>query len=150
LRDDSFTVNDVLRDIIEELKPIAEDASVSLQGEFYNDYFIVNANRSLIFSMFFNVINNAVKNTPGGGLVIARSTVQEDSRFVVTISDTGKGMTEDQLTNLFSRFKTRKVTDGTGSGIGLAIAKTIADLHKIEITVTSESEKGAFFSFIFS
>jgi signal transduction histidine kinase len=150
LRDDSFTVNDVLRVIIEELKPIAEDASVNLQGEFDKDYFIVNANRSLIFSMFFNVVNNAVKNTPCNGSVVARSSIQDDNRFVVTISDTGKGMTEDQLTNLFSRFKTRKVTDGNGSGIGLAIAKTIADLHKIEITVSTKTEKGTTFSFIFS
>jgi signal transduction histidine kinase len=150
LRDDSFTVNDVLRDIIEELKPIAEDASVNLHAELDKDYFIVNANRSLIFSMFFNVVNNAVKNTPCGGSVIARSAIQTDDRFVVTIRDTGKGMTEDQITNLFSRFKTRKVTDGAGSGIGLAIAKTIADLHKIEIAVSTETEKGATFSFIFS
>ena len=70
-------------------------------------------------------------------------------RFQVIIADTGKGMNETQMRNLFSRFKTRNIYDEDGTGIGLAIAKSIADFHKIEISVSSEVEKGTTFSFIF-
>ncbi len=58
-------------------------------------------------------------------------------------------MNEAQMSTLFSRFKTRKGNDSDGTGIGLAITKSIADFHNIEVSVTSEVEKGTTFSFIF-
>jgi signal transduction histidine kinase len=98
--------------------------------------------------MFYNVLNNAVKNTGPGGKIFVSSNVIR-SRFQVIITDTGKGMDETQMRTLFSRFKTRNVNDGDGTGIGLAIAKSIADFHKIEVSVSSEIEKGTTFSFTF-
>ena len=148
LRDDSFSVNDVLKEIVHELDPIAEDASVKLMHNLSDDLQIKKANRSLIFSMFFNVVNNAVKNTPPGGQVIINSLIDHE-KYNVLVSDTGRGMTESQKSTLFSRFKTRDRNSSEGTGIGLAIAKTIADFHKIEISVSSELGKGTKFSFIF-
>jgi len=58
-------------------------------------------------------------------------------------------MTPEQLKNIFLRFKSRDHNSGDGTGIGLAIAKTIADFHDIKINVTSEQGKGTKFSFIF-
>jgi signal transduction histidine kinase len=98
--------------------------------------------------MFYNVMNNAVKNTPSVGEILVKSNKSHDG-FSVLISDTGKGMTEAQKSKLFSRFKMRDKSSSDGTGIGLAIAKTIADFHKIEVTVTSEPEKGTNFSFTF-
>jgi signal transduction histidine kinase len=146
--EDSFSVKELLGEIITELKPIAEDKEVNLMEETSQDLQLSKANRSLIFSMFYNVINNAIKNTHSGGMVIV-STLIENSRFRSKIADTGKGMNEVQLNQLFYRFKTRRDNEGDGTGIGLAIAKSIADLHKIEVSVISEPEKGTTFSFIF-
>jgi signal transduction histidine kinase len=89
-----------------------------------------------------------VRVTPQGGSAIVKS-MQRESGFTVEITDTGKGMSEEQMSTLFSRFKTRKETNESGAGIGLAIAKTIADLHKIEVSVDTKIEKGTTFSFIF-
>ncbi len=58
-------------------------------------------------------------------------------------------MTGEQMSTLFSRFKSRRDSNDNGTGIGLAIAKSIADFHNIEVSVTSEVEKGTIFSFIF-
>ena len=149
LLEESFSVNEVLQEIFNEINPIAEDASIMLKEEFMEEFKITDANRSLIFSMFYNVVNNAVKNTPSGGIVFINGLFRHDNKFVVKITDTGKGMTEDQMSTVFSRFKTRKETSETGAGIGLAIAKTIADLHKIEVTVSSKVGIGSAFSFIF-
>jgi signal transduction histidine kinase len=150
LRDDSFSLNGVLQDIISEISPIAEDAGIVFKEELEKDFLIIKANKSLIFSMFYNVVNNAVKNTPAGGIVYVKSTFRYNS-FVVIISDTGKGMTKDQLATLFSRFATRSESSepGTGAGIGLAIAKSIADFHRIEISADSIIQKGTSFSFVF-
>jgi signal transduction histidine kinase len=149
LREDTFPVREVLQDIIREIDPVAEDAGVVLKQELNDDLMYKEANRSLIFSMFYNVVNNAVKNTPAPGEVKITGN-KKPGKFVVMISDTGKGMTEEQKSKLFLRFKMRDKNSGDGTGIGLAIAKTIADFHKIEVVVSSEPGKGTKFSFIFS
>lgn len=146
LRNETFPVNEVLSEIISELSPIAEDSNILLGKEFNHDFRISQANRSLLFSMLYNVVNNAVKNTPAGGKVFIKS-FNDKGHFKVSVSDTGKGMSEAQLSNLFSRFKTR--TEINGIGIGLAIAKSIADFHGIVITVESFPDKGTIFSFVF-
>ncbi len=146
LRNDTFLINEVLSEIIVEMTPIAEDRNILLGKEFDHDFQVSRANRSLLFSMFYNIVNNAVKNTPPAGKVLIKSFNGKD-HFMVSVSDTGKGMSEAQLSTLFSRFKTRSEDNGTG--IGLAIAKSIADFHGIKITIESVPDKGTIFSFVF-
>jgi signal transduction histidine kinase len=148
LREETIVVNEVLREILNEISPIAEDKGVILREEYIHEFRFEEANRSLIFSMLYNVVNNAVKYTPTGGEVFAKSLIQH-GRFVVIISDTGKGLTQAQMSTLFSRFKSRIITSENSTGIGLAITKSIADFHNIEVSVTSEPEKGTIFSFHF-
>jgi signal transduction histidine kinase len=148
LRDEELPVTEVLKEVVSEIVPIAEDKGVILKNEVNTDLHFKKANRALIFSMFYNVINNAVKNTPGGGEVVVKS-VYHSNNFVITISDTGKGMTETQKETLFSRFKSRPDDDREGTGIGLAITKSIADFHEIRIDVFSELQEGTVFSFTF-
>ncbi|HOW09463.1 MAG TPA: HAMP domain-containing sensor histidine kinase [Bacteroidales bacterium] len=148
LREDTFSVKMLIEEIIEELKPLAEDKEVALTGHFQQDLIFSDANRPLIFSMFYNIVSNAVKNTPSGGEINIKC-VPAEKCFSVVISDTGKGMDDEQLAHLFSRFKSRKGHDENGAGIGLAIAKSIADFHKIKIQVKSTPGSGTEFSFDF-
>lgn len=148
LREDSFSVQKVLKEIIEEIRPVSDDKGVQITEEYLRDIQFMQANRSLIFSMLYNVVNNAVKNTPSEGGIVIRSFFHEQ-KFSVTISDNGRGMTEAQVVNLFSRFRSRVNTGEEGTGIGLAISKTIADFHGISVSVASEPEKGSTFSFMF-
>lgn len=148
LQEESFSVNDVILEIISELSPIAEDAGISLEKEFIRDFQIHRANKALIFSMFYNVVNNALKNTPSGGEVIIKC-LDRNNIFVVTISDTGRGMAETQKDTLFSRFSIKLDTNRENTGIGLAISKSIADFHRIEVSVNSIIQKGTAFSFVF-
>jgi len=148
LREDCFAVREMLEEIIGELDPVAEDKGVAIKREYLNDLRFRDANRVLVFSMFYNVINNALKNTgPGGSLTVTSKT--EHGKFKVIISDTGRGMDQAQLSSLFSRFRAKRENDENGTGIGLAIAKSIADFHNIEVTVISSPGKGTDFSFIF-
>jgi signal transduction histidine kinase len=148
LREESVSVIDVLYEITGEIEPIADDAGIIMKNETGTDFQFEGANRSLMFSMFYNVVNNATKNTPPNGEVLVKSYYNKN-KFIVTISDTGKGMTDEQLSSLFSRFSTRLDTNSNNTGIGLAISKSIADFHGIEISVTSEIQKGTCFSFLF-
>jgi signal transduction histidine kinase len=148
LREDSFNIRVLLEEIGEELDPIAEDAGLKITLNPGGDLLYKNANRSLIYSMFYNIINNAIKNTDKGGNILIECSSVND-RISVIISDTGRGMTKEQLDTIFSRFKTMSAVNGNGTGIGLAIAKTIADFHQIKVTVESEPGKGTKFFFLF-
>lgn len=148
LKEESVSIIEILNEIASELAPIAEDAEVAFKLEAEKDLKFDGANRSLVFSMFYNVVNNAVKNTPSDGEVVIRSSFK-GVNYVIDISDTGKGMSEEQISTLFSRFRTRLDISSNNTGIGLAISKSIADFHGIEISVYSEINKGTCFSFIF-
>jgi len=146
LKEDSIKISELLGEVRDELLPIAADAGVSVSMQCAGDFIFRNANRSLLFSMFYNVVNNAVKNTPAGGMIDINAAVN-DGKPEVSVSDTGKGMTPLQLEDLFSRFKKEISQDENSSGIGLAITKSIADFHNIDIQVLSEPGKGTKFLF---
>jgi signal transduction histidine kinase len=148
MKNESFKVGDMLMEIINELLPIATEAGISLKYNSLGDLQMTQASRSLIFSMFYNVINNAVRNTHSGGEVTVISS-HDQNRFNVTVADTGIGIGEEQVKNLFSRFNSRSNMDEDHVGIGLAITKSIADFHKIIIKVESKISVGTTFSFIF-
>jgi signal transduction histidine kinase len=148
LREESVSVRDLLNEIFSEMEPVAEDAGIAIKKETDTDLQFNGANRPLLFSMFYNVVNNALKNTAPGGEVLIRSLFRNDN-FIVTISDTGRGMTSEQLSTLFSRFRTRLDLKSNNTGIGLAISRSIADFHGIIISVDSEIQKGTTFSFQF-
>jgi len=148
MRNETVPVEEVLREIHEEILPVAQDKGITINFRNMDAYLFKNGNSSLLFSMFFNVVNNAVKNTPSGGKVEINSYFRE-GRYEVHIADTGKGMTEEQLKTLFMRFNKNYTSDEEGTGIGLAITKSVADFHGINITVHSDLDKGTEFTFLF-
>lgn len=149
LKEDSFSINEVLIEVIKEISPVAEDSEITIKLLQTEDFILTNANKALIFSMFYNVVNNAVKNSASHEAVVVQSGFIK-KRFEVTITDTGAGMSEELQKNLFLRFKKKLPENEKGFGIGLAITKSIADFHNIEIKVSSAPGKGTTFSFLFS
>jgi signal transduction histidine kinase len=148
LKNESFKVAELIQEIIDELSPIATEAGISLIYDPKNDFLIKQANRSLIFSMFYNVVNNAVRNTRSGGTITLVSSFNKN-RFSISVVDSGIGISEEQLKKIFSRFNSKSNMDEDHVGIGLAITKTIADFHNITITVESKINLGSTFSFLF-
>lgn len=148
LKDDSIEINKLITNIIEELKPMAEEAGLNIHFNSLVNKTIEKINQSLLFTMFYNVVNNAIKNTPVGGTIIIE-TICIKKQLFVSISDNGTGILPNEMESLFLRFKKNKSTDNKGTGIGLAITKSIADFHNIQIKVESESGKGTRFEFLF-
>ena len=149
LRNEPVDIGEVLSEVVSEVSPVAEDKGVEMRLSLPESFILFRANRSLIFSMVYNVIYNSVKNTSSGGNVSIEGT-RARKTYKLVISDTGRGLSESQLENLFSRFKSRTNTSEEGTGIGLAITKSIADFHGIDVSVTSEKGSGTNFFFIFS
>jgi len=108
----------------------------------------VMGNEELLIRLLWNVIDNAIKyNKPGGSVFITLEKVNNNA--VILVKDTGIGIPSEEIPKIFDRFyrvdKSRSRELG-GSGLGLAICKWIVDLHKGEILVESEVDKGSEFT----
>ncbi len=108
----------------------------------------VFADRDLIYQVFYNLCENAIKYTPKGGFV-EFGGLQKDNISTLYIRNSGKGIPEKDLPLIFDRFykvdKSRG-TDRTGTGLGLYLVKTIVSLHRGNITV--KSVEGQYSEFI--
>ena len=95
-----------------------------------------------------NLIGNAVKFAPDGGSVHVSCEV-ESATIIVRVHDTGAGIPEDQIPQLFDRFWQASHGDTRGLGLGLTIVKAIVEAHGGTVTVESTVNKGSTFSLTF-
>jgi signal transduction histidine kinase len=112
----------------------------------------VHADRSLLTRALINLVDNAIKYTDPGGRVDCRLWAAPSSVgpcVICTIADSGRGMSADQLSHLFERFR-RAPTDGKtpidGVGLGLAFVQTVVQRHGGIITCESKPLEGAVFT----
>jgi two-component system phosphate regulon sensor histidine kinase PhoR len=135
-------------DVVARLTPQAERAGVSLSWLPKAGLPAVQADADRIRQVLANIVHNAIKFTPSGGKVRVHSGVEGDM-VTVSVTDTGVGISREDLPHIFERFfKADKSRSSGGSGLGLAIAKHIIVAHQGAIRAESESGKGS--TFIFS
>jgi signal transduction histidine kinase len=141
------------------LQPIIKDIQniFSIQLEKKNitihnyipDEMMVYADKNLLSTILRNLVNNSIKFTPSGGY-ISLSAERSNGQVSISISDTGIGMTRDQVSNLF-QLDNHLTKIGTsqepGTGLGLILCKEFIDIHKGSIHVESEPAKGSTFRF---
>jgi signal transduction histidine kinase len=136
-------LNDVVRDLMTQTEPLAEERGVQLRPDL-NGGVRVEADPARVRQLLLILIDNALTHTPSGGKVSV-GVIQRNGRARVTIADNGDGIPPADLPHIFERFyradKARNRESG-GSGLGLAIAKWIVDAHKGDIQVTSTEGKG--------
>lgn len=103
---------------------------------------------ALLSQLWVNLLNNAIKFTPENGR-ISISAHQKDNNLLVSIQDTGCGMTEEQLTHIFHRYyQGNRSRSSAGLGLGLSIAHRIVELCGGQIEVESKPEAGSRFTVI--
>ncbi|MDZ7728933.1 MAG: HAMP domain-containing sensor histidine kinase [Dehalococcoidia bacterium] len=98
-----------------------------------------------------NLLDNAFRHTPGGGLIRLAARDVHEGAIQVTVSDSGSGIPEEDIPHLFDRFYRAKSTGNgaarSGYGLGLSISREIVRAHGGEIWATSESGQGTTFVF---
>jgi signal transduction histidine kinase len=109
----------------------------------------VMADPEKLTQVFLNLVENAIKFTPPGGMV--KLSPEADAREIrVAVADTGQGMTQEDLEKIFNRFyqvdRSRKAGAGKSTGLGLTIAREIVRLHNGTITVASTPGAGTTFT----
>lgn len=100
----------------------------------------------LLFQVFSNLLSNAVKYSPGGGSIDVEAAMTGEE-VVVTVADRGMGIPAGDLDRLFERYHRGSNVSGiVGTGVGLYLVKTVVDLHRGSVAVSSEEGKGARFT----
>lgn len=136
-----LTLREVLAPVGKALKVEAEKKSLTLE---FRDLPSVPlwGNKEQLQRAFQNFAANSIRYTPSGGRIDVKCC-QEGERVRIQISDTGRGMDEEMLSHLFTRYYRSETHGGSDStGLGMSIAKNIIDRHKGEISVTSSPETG--------
>jgi heavy metal sensor kinase len=138
----------IIQDACELFQPMAADKGVSLVCD-HAEEIAVMGDTAMLQRMSANLLDNAIKYTPAGGNVLVAVHSPNDGRAVVTFKDSGIGMAEQDLSHIFERFYRCDPSRSTvGSGLGLSLAKAIAEAHQGRIEVMSELEKGSTFTIL--
>jgi two-component system, OmpR family, phosphate regulon sensor histidine kinase PhoR len=147
LKREPLNLNLLLKQLIDYIAPQAKRKNITLTGNFLDGLPPLNADKERLRQAVINILHNAVKFTPEGGK-ITLSTRVVDGEAVVDVTDTGIGISAEDLPHIFERFfKADKSRAGEGSGLGLAIARHIVHAHGGEIRVQSQEGQGSTFSF---
>lgn len=135
-------LNDYLMDIALSFQGIAESKSINYSIHMPEESVILNFDPNQFDKIIANLLSNAFKFTPSGG-TIDLSLKVEDQEAIIAVSDSGIGISKDNLPRLFDRFyQIEKSELQPGSGIGLSLTKELTILHGGMITAQSELKKG--------
>jgi signal transduction histidine kinase len=136
----------VLVETMESFQTRATEQGLSLALSPEPPSAIVQADKERLLQMIDNLVGNALKFTPRGGCVSVGGYVEPDE-VRVTVADTGPGIPEEQRERLFDRFWQAQGADRRGLGLGLHIAKSIAEAHGGRLWVESTIGSGSTFHF---
>ncbi len=146
----SVDINALCRASLDSVAPIAAQKQIQLTEDFPDSLGIIHADSKRLQQVFVNLLSNAIKFTPAGGqvhFIVTPSPATSRLRF--SIKDTGVGLSESAMEEIFNRFfqvNNQLNRSQEGLGLGLAIAKQLVELHQGTIQVTSELGKGSCFT----
>ena len=140
-----FRVKDVLRTLLAEYEPLAAVKDIAIEGTFSGDDTVVMGDRKRIIQIGSNLISNAIKFTKKGTVNI--SVDYRDNTLTIKVQDSGTGMNEEQVKRIFAPFNRLENADTQeGFGLGLSIAKALAELLGGRIEVESHIGFGSLFT----
>ena len=140
-------LNDLVRDLAAAATPLATDRGVRLELDFAESLPIFEADRAKVDTVISNLVSNALKFTPAGGRIQVQTSC-DGTHARVSVRDSGVGIDPSQHRRVFERFVQ---VDGScsrqfsGTGLGLALAKELVELHGGTIHVESTLGHGAHF-----
>lgn len=139
---------DLTKQVYDGIKIKADEKKVHFTLAPYPEKLIVNGDKEKLAEVFENIIGNALKYSPERGKVFVSFSVEQD-KVAIHISDTGPGISKENMPKLFKKFARLEETKENrtpGTGLGLYITKQIVTLHKGTIIVESEVGKGTTFT----
>jgi two-component system heavy metal sensor histidine kinase CusS len=127
-------------------EPAAEEQKLTITCSGEADFF---ADEMLFGRALSNLLENALHHTPAGGSILI-SIANRGAHSEISVKDTGSGIAPEHLPRVFDRFyRADSARSSDGSGLGLALVKSIADLHGGSATIESEGDRGTTVTLIF-
>lgn len=142
---------DVIPQLVYDYTPLAQTKGLELKVEDHSDGCRVIGDEYAVQQTFENLISNAVKYTQKGHIII-RTATDEEKRTYVEIEDTGIGISEEYIGNLFNPFTQEEqgyTRTYEGNGLGLALVKKYCEINNADVSVRSEKGKGSIFRVTF-
>lgn len=130
-------------------KELSQNSAVKVSIQIRVEQAVFFYDREVITVILDNLMSNALKYTPRGEVILSLDEIEENGvRYTcLSVSDTGYGIEKASLDHIFERYYQGNGTyQASGSGIGLALVKSLADLHEATIAVESEPGKGSCFT----
>lgn len=146
---EEFLLTEVVVDVISGLNELIDQKNLRFALDVNSDL-TLTADKLKLKQVIFNLLSNAVKFTPNEGQV-ALLGKEVDSGILISVSDTGIGIREDDIGRVFNLFEqgdSSMTKSHHGTGLGLALVKTLVEMHNGSIWAESELGKGSTFSFI--
>ena len=140
---------DVIEEAVQTVRPMADEKRHRIEVRVEEDIPRAHADEARVRQILLNLLSNAMKFTPPGGLLAVDAT-HGDHDCLVSVTDNGIGIKPEQQDRIFEVFvRGETILDGTrrGSGLGLALARQLVELMGGRIWVESECGKGSRFSF---
>ncbi|MDP2832382.1 MAG: PAS domain-containing sensor histidine kinase [Pseudomonadota bacterium] len=146
LRPETFTLGTVVSEVLDRLRLKAQERGITLLNEVGT--LTVRADPLRLRQILINLVGNAIKFTEGGSITVSSQAL--DGHTAISVADTGIGIPEVDLPEIFDKFRqvdsssTRKAG---GTGLGLAITKSLVELHGGTISAQSRPGEGSVFTF---
>jgi PAS domain S-box-containing protein len=131
-------LNRLVEESVSFLQPEIQDRNILVEQELRNDLPLLELDRTQVKQAFYNVIKNAFQAMRSGGILRIRTDL-EDRFATITFSDTGGGISPEDMSKIFEPYFTTKAS---GSGLGLLIVRRIVREHGGEIDLVSDEGKG--------
>jgi signal transduction histidine kinase len=148
-RREAFSLSELVQDVIQKFRGQAEEKEIEIETRIEKGLPFADADIGLIERVLENLLENAIHYSPPKGSVRVIMAHEKDN-IRVEVADTGYGIDKEELPHIFDRFyqlKKPRQEDGKHSGLGLAIAKKILELHERSIAVRSAVGAGTTFMF---
>jgi PAS domain S-box-containing protein len=136
----------LVNQVIEMFEAVASDKGNRLERDLEPNLPLVDVDPARIAQVLGNLVSNAIKFTPAGGVIRIRASRRGDE-VCFEVRDAGPGIPEEQFEHLFDRYWQARETARLGTGLGLAIAKGIVEGHDGQIWVESKVGQGSTFYF---
>ncbi len=144
IKNENVSIEALLKEVLEELDEWIQSKEITVITEWKDHFVFSPSNKSLLYTLIYNIITNAIKyNETNGKIFITGQKIEKS--FILKIRDTGPGISDEQIPFIFDRFKRFRPADDKSYGLGLPIVKTIADFHGINIKVENDNSKGITF-----
>lgn len=147
LHKEDAALSDLIRDAIQQMQPTAEGKDIELRNEMPAWLPLVRVDADMIKRVVINLIENAVKYTPGSGTVTISARV-DTHQALVSVQDTGPGIPEADRTRIFDKFaRIQRMGTAKGLGLGLAFCRLAVEAHGGRIWVEPAPRQGSTFVF---